>query len=101
MQIEESRKKVLAACGRGAGEEIGIAVPDNDVLIDNDNLSAQADQDDCGCGRCNRRGRVHCHAQRTIVGIALDRMHVGYLEHCQKREQDKAHHRSRSNAEIL
>lgn len=45
--------------------------------------------------------RVHRHAQRAVVGVALGRMDVHYLRHGQKREQDQAHEGCHSQSALL
>jgi hypothetical protein len=38
----------------------------------------------------NRRGRLHCDAQRAAVGISVGRMRVRNLGHGQQRQQGQA-----------
>ena len=37
------------------------------------------------------RSRVHHDAQRAMVGVAVERMHVRHLDHGQQRQQGKTH----------
>jgi hypothetical protein len=45
--------------------------------------------------------RVHRNAQRAVVGIAIGRMGVHYLDHGQKREQNQAHDSHQSQSTLL
>jgi hypothetical protein len=45
--------------------------------------------------------RVHHHAQRAMVGIAVGRMDVRHLDHDQKGQQDQAHHSRHSKSTLL
>lgn len=40
----------------------------------------------------DRRGGMHRDAQRAMICIAFERMHVRYLHHSQQRQQDKTQH---------
>ena len=52
-------------------------------------------------GNRNRRCRLHRDAQRAVVGILVDRMHMRYLDHGQQRQQDKTHHGRHSESSGL
>jgi len=80
-------KDALAAVGRGAGEELGVPMADNGARFNQRRGGAEADQDNHGREDRNRRGGVHGDAQRTMVGIAIERMHVRHLDHGQQRQQ--------------
>lgn len=54
-----NREDALAAERRGTGEELGMAVPNHNQLLDDRSLSSDRDQDDHGRCHCNRRRRVH------------------------------------------
>jgi hypothetical protein len=45
--------------------------------------------------------RVHRDAECTLVGIAIGRMDVHYLDHGQKREQNQAYDGRRSQSNLL
>jgi hypothetical protein len=56
--------------------------------------SAGLDLDQDDDGRCNGDGGsgVKQDAERAVVGIGVDRMHVGYLNYGEQRQQDKTHY---------
>jgi hypothetical protein len=45
--------------------------------------------------------RVHRDAKRAVVSIAIGRMDVHYLGHCQKCEQNQAHDSRHSQGTLL
>lgn len=45
--------------------------------------------------------RVHCQAQRALVGIASGRMDVHYLDHGQNRKQNQAYDSDHSQSVLL
>jgi hypothetical protein len=47
----------------------------------------EADQDNRHREHRNRRGRLHGDAQRAVVGITFQRVHVRHLDHGQQRHQ--------------
>jgi hypothetical protein len=51
------------------------------------------DQHNHGRNSRNRRGRLHCDAQRAAVGISVGRMRVCHLGHGQQRQQGQAQQR--------
>ncbi len=54
-----------------------------------------------GRGDRNRSHRVQHNAQRAMVGIAFQRMDVGYLDDRQQRQQNQAHNRGHRKASRL
>jgi hypothetical protein len=62
------------------------------MRLDYRRSSLDLNQDNNGCGNCNRCRRVHHDAQRAIVGICVERVNVRNLHHGQQRQQDQAHH---------
>jgi hypothetical protein len=50
------------------------------------------DENDDRSHNRDRRRRMHRDAQRAMVGIAFERMHVRHLDHGQQRQQDKTQH---------
>jgi hypothetical protein len=52
------------------------------------------DQNDHGCRYGNGSGCVHDNAQRTVIGVSLNRVNVCDLNHGEEREQDQAHYGS-------
>jgi len=44
---------------------------------------------------------MHRDAQRAMVGIAVERMHVRHLDHRQQRQQDKTHHGHQRQSSLL
>jgi hypothetical protein len=53
--------------------------------LDNRRWCPHSDQDDRCRHHRNRHSRVHRDTQRAMIGIALQGMHVRYLDHGQKR----------------
>jgi hypothetical protein len=54
--------------------------------------SSNPDQDNRDQHDNEGHDRVHHHAQRAMVGIAVGRVDVRHLDNGQKRQQDQAHH---------
>jgi hypothetical protein len=65
-------------------------VADNRARLDNRRRAPYFDQDNRGRHHCNRRSRVHRDAQRTMVRISIQRMHVRHLDPGQPRQQGQA-----------
>jgi hypothetical protein len=59
--------------------------------IENRNRCSDLHQDDNRCRHLYRSHGVHHDAQRTVVGIIVERVHVRYLDHGQQRQQSHAH----------
>jgi hypothetical protein len=62
-------------------------MPDNGARLVDLSSGLYPDQDNHGCNGCNRRSRVHCDAELTMVRIAFDRVEVGHLHHDQQSQQ--------------
>jgi hypothetical protein len=86
------RKDGLAAGGRGTRKELGVTVPDDRARLKDWGAGLDMDQHDHGGRDRDGRCRVHYDAQRAMVGIAVERMHVRYLDHGQQRQKGKTHH---------
>jgi hypothetical protein len=86
------RKDELAAGGRGACKQLGMPVPDDRLRRKNRGGALDLDQHNHGGRDRDGCGGVHHDAQRAMVGIAVERMHVRYLDHGQQRQQGKTHH---------
>jgi hypothetical protein len=52
---------------------------------------SEPDHDNAGCHDRERHHRVHYNAERTMISITADSMHMRHLGHGQKREQNQAH----------
>ena len=91
----ENRKDALAAGGRRACKELGMPVANHRSRLKHRHLGLDLHQHHCGSRNHDRRSRVHHDAQRAVVGIALQRMHVRHLRHSQQRHQDETHNRHR------
>ena len=91
----EIGKTPLTAGGRRACNELGMPVADSRARLKNRRRSLNLHQHHHGNRNRDGRRRVHHDAQRAVVGIALQRMHVRHLHHGQQRHQEKAHHRRR------
>jgi hypothetical protein len=63
---------------------------DDCTRLDNRRWGPHSDQDDRGRHHRNRRGRVHCDAQRAMVGITVQRVHMRHLDHGQQGQQGQA-----------
>jgi len=59
----------------------------NDAWLENQRRGADLDKDDDGRRDGHRRGRMKDNAQRAMVRIALERMHVRHLGHGQQRQK--------------
>ena len=66
-------------------------MPDNRASLKESCFTLNPDQNDHGSNRCNRRCRVHGYTQLAMVGIAVDRVDMGHLDHSQQRQQDQTH----------
>jgi hypothetical protein len=67
-----------------------MPVADNRARLDNRRRAPHFDQDNRSRHHRNRRSGVHRDAQRTMVGIPVQRMHVRHLDHRQQRQQGQA-----------
>jgi hypothetical protein len=67
-----------------------MPVADNRARLGNRCGTPHSDQDNRSRHHRNRRSRVHRNAQRAMVGVALQWMHVRHLDHGQKRQQGQA-----------
>jgi hypothetical protein len=67
-----------------------MPVTDDRARLDNRRRSPHPDQDNRSRHHRNRRCRVHGDAQRTMVRIPVQRMHMRHLDHGQKRKQGQA-----------
>ena len=70
-----------------------MPVADDRARLDNRRGAPHSDQDDCCCHHRNRHSRVHGNAQRAMVGIALQRVHVRHLDHGQQCQQNQTQQR--------
>src|ERR1035441_6285276 len=85
------RKDGLAAGWRRTCNEFRMPVPNHGLRLNGGGCGLDLDQyAHRGHNRDGRR-RVHCNAQRAMVGIAVQRMHVRHLHHGKQRQQDQAH----------
>jgi hypothetical protein len=67
-----------------------MPVADIRARLNNRRGSSHFDQDNRSRHHRNRRSRVHRDAQRAMVGIPVQRMHVRHLDHGQQRQQGQA-----------
>jgi hypothetical protein len=67
-----------------------MPVTDNCAGLGNRRRASHSDQYHRDRHHRNRRSRVHRNAQRAMVRIALQRMHVRHLGHGQQRQQGQA-----------
>jgi hypothetical protein len=84
-------KDALAASRRGARKEGGMPVP-NDRASFKNYRRCGLDLNENNRGHHSHKGHygVDRYAERAVVGFVIDRMHVGYLDHDKKRQQDQA-----------
>jgi hypothetical protein len=64
-------------------------LPDNAEWTDLENSVYRFElyqHDDCRC-RGDRRSSVEDDAQRTVISVGIDRVHVGDLDDCEQRQQ--------------
>ena len=87
------QKDGLAAGWRRARNELRVPVPNDRAGLNNGRRSSGLHHDHKRSDYRDRSRRLHCNAQRAMVGIVGDRMHVRHLDHGQQRQQDQAHHR--------
>lgn len=66
-----------------------MPVPDDRSRLKNRSGGFDLDENDRRSHNRDRRSRMHRDAQRTMVGIAFERMDVRHLDHGQQRQQDK------------
>lgn len=59
------------------------------------------DHDNAGCHDHERHDRVHYNAERAMISISTDRMHMRHLGHGQERQQDEAHNSRNSRTDWL
>lgn len=83
----KNRKDALAAGRWRTGEELGMPIADGRARYVDRHDGFESDQNNRVGHDRNRRGRVHGHAERAMVGIAIERMDVRYLDHGQQRQQ--------------
>jgi hypothetical protein len=88
-RLNERLEDALTAGGRGSSEELGVPIPDDRARLDNRLGGADSDQDYYSRGNRNRCRGVHRNAQRTMVGIAVQRMYVRHLDHGHHRQQSQ------------
>jgi hypothetical protein len=60
--------------------------------LKNQGAGLDLDHDDDGRRDGDGSCRVKQDAKRAVVGIGIDRMHVGYLDYGEQRQQDEAHY---------
>jgi hypothetical protein len=86
------RKDVLAASGRRAVEEGGMPISTNRTNFKRRlRCRSEPDHDNADCHDHERHDRVNYNAERAMISITADRMHMRHLGHGQKRQQDQAH----------
>ena len=90
--MNELGRDALAAAGRGTNEELGLPIAGDRLRLKNWRAGFDLDQDNNGGGDRNGGSRVKQDAERAVVGIGIDRMHVRYLDNGKECQQDKAHH---------
>ena len=83
-------KDALAAGGRRAREELRSTEPHNCTPFSQRRRGPEQHQHNNCRSRLNRRCRVHHNAQRTLIGIAVERMDMRYLNRGQQHQQGKA-----------
>jgi hypothetical protein len=66
-----------------------MTMEDDRAHLDNRRGGPYLDQDHDGRRNRNGRGTLHHHAQRAMVGIAVERVHVHHLDHSQQRQQNQ------------
>jgi len=78
-----------------------MPVAGDGARFDNRRWRPHTDQNDRCRHHRNRRRRVHCDAQRAMVGIALQGMHVRHLDQDQKHQQGQAKNSGRPESAWL
>ncbi len=79
-----------------------MPVPDDCAgLADRGRRGSDPDQDNLSRGDRKRHHRVHHDAERTMIDVTADRVHMRHLGHGQKRQQEEAHHSHRSQSAWL
>src|ERR1035438_9281017 len=73
------RKDGLAAGWRRTCNELGMPVPNHGLRFKGRGCGLDLYQQDHRGYDCDRRRRVHGNAERAMVGIAVQRMHVRHL----------------------
>jgi hypothetical protein len=53
---------------------------------------SEPDHDNANSHDHERHDRVHRNAERAMISITADPMHMRHLGHSKKREEDEAHH---------
>jgi hypothetical protein len=66
-----------------------MPVADDRARFNNRRVAPYDDQDDRCRHRRNRRRRVHSDAQRAMIGIPVQRVHMRHLDHGQQGQQDQ------------
>jgi hypothetical protein len=64
-------------------------------------LASDTNQDDCGRGNRNRHRRMHGNAQRAVVGVALQRVHMRHLDDGEQSQQGQTHEHGRAESAWL
>ena len=87
------RKEALAASRRRPRKELGVPVADDRARLDNGRGIFKADQNHNRREHHCRRGRVHCHAERAMISIFVERVQMRHLHNGQKRQQSQTQQR--------
>jgi hypothetical protein len=88
-----NRKGALVPGGRRAIEEGRMPISTNRANFKRRwRRGCDPDRENANCHDHERHNRVHHNAERAMIGITADRMHVRNLGDGQKRQQDEAHH---------
>jgi hypothetical protein len=92
----------LAASGRGANKEGRRPVSGDRADFKKDwRGGSDPDQDYRDQHDHKGHNRVHRDAKRAVVGVAIGRMDVHYLDHGEKCEQNQAHNSCQSQSSLL
>src|SRR6516164_7073429 len=84
-------ERCLADGGRRTAEELSITRSSSCANFKLGPRTIDLHQDNQRCSRENRSGRMQNHAQRTMIGIGADRVHVRNLHNRQERQQRQTH----------
>ena len=102
IRLKMGSEDALEASGRRACKEGRMPVSgDCANFKERWRRSSDPDQYNCDQHDHERHDRVHHHAQRAMIGIAVGRMDVCYLDHGQKREQNQAQDSRHSQSTLL
>lgn len=92
VEANESKKTALAADGRWTGEELGMPIAGDRARLVDGGAGLDLNHDNDGGRNRQRRGAVQQDAERTVVGIGVQRMHMRNLDDGKQRQKEEAHH---------